>query len=135
MKVKNISKVVGPMPIRDPYIIGIYHLDHYPKGNGKMGPDASLEGHNIGHDFGNPAGWNMYHGETIPGFPYHPHRSFEIVTIIEQGYADHFDSKGSKGRYGAGDVQLMSAGSGVLHGEMFPLLNDDQDNPFQLFQI
>lgn len=135
MKVKNISKVVGPMPITDPYILGVYHLDNYPKGNGKMGPDASLNGHTIGNDFRNPDGWNMYHGETIPGFPYHPHRGFEIVTIVEQGFADHFDSKGSKGRYGAGDVQLMSAGSGVLHGEMFPLLNDDKENPFQLFQI
>ena len=136
MKVKNISKVVGQMPVRDPFILSAYHYDLYPKGNGKMGPDASLlKGKNIGPDFDRDADWRMYHGETIPGFPHHPHRGFEIVTIAAEGFADHFDSKGSKGRYGNGDVQLMSAGSGVLHGEMFPLLNDDKDNPFRLFQI
>ena len=136
MKIKNITKVVGPMPIRDPYILGAYHYDEYPKGNGKMGPDpALLAGKNLGNDFDREAKWRMYHGETIPGFPHHPHRGFEIVTIVEEGFADHFDSKGSKGRYGNGDVQLMSAGSGVLHGEMFPMLDDENDNPFRLFQI
>jgi len=136
MKVKNITKVVGSMPVRDPYIIGAYHFDEYPRGNGKMGPDPSLlQGKNLGNDFDRNAKWRMYHGETIPGFPHHPHRGFEIVTIVEEGFADHFDSKGSKGRYGNGDVQLMSAGSGVLHGEMFPLLDDEKENPFRLFQI
>jgi quercetin 2,3-dioxygenase len=136
MKVKNISKVEGTLPVRDPYILSAYHYDLYPKGNGKMGIDPEhLTGKNIGQDFDRNAEWRMYHGETIPGFPHHPHRGFEIVTIVEEGFADHFDSKGSKGRYGNGDVQLMSAGSGVLHGEMFPLLNDDEKNPFRLFQI
>ena len=135
MKIKNISKVVGPMPIGDPFILGAYHFDNYPKGNGKMGPAASLAGKTLGNDFDRNAEWKMYHGEIIPGFPHHPHRGFEIVTIVERGFADHFDSKGSKGRYGEGDVQLMSAGSGVLHGEMFPLLNEEENNPFELFQI
>jgi redox-sensitive bicupin YhaK (pirin superfamily) len=134
-KVKNISKVAGSMPVADPFIVGAYHNDKYPKANGNMGPDAPLTGHNIGNDFGRELEWRMYYGEKIPGFPHHPHRGFEIVTIVPEGYADHFDSKGSKGRYGQGDVQLMSAGSGVLHGEMFPLLNDEAENPFRLFQI
>ena len=136
MKVKNISKVAGPMPVRDPFIISVYHRDVYPKGNGNMGPDPELlKGRNLGNDFVAKDGWNMYHGKTIPGFPHHPHKGFEIVTIVDEGYADHFDSLGSKGRYGGGDVQLMSAGSGVSHGEMFPMINDDKDNPFRLFQI
>jgi hypothetical protein len=42
MKIKNITKVVGPMPIRDPYILGAYHYDQYPKVNGIMGPDPAL---------------------------------------------------------------------------------------------
>lgn len=87
------------MPLRDSFILGAYHFDHYPPGNGKMAPDPSLlKDKNIGNDFDRGANWRMYHGHSIPGFPYHPHRGFEIVTIIEQGYADHFDSKGSKGR-------------------------------------
>lgn len=135
LKILNKSKLNGPMPVRDPFIIGVYHYDKYPKGNGEMGPVGSLEGHKIGNDFGRELDWRMYYGEKIPGFPHHPHRGFEIASIVEDGYADHFDSKGSKGRYGKGDVQLMSAGAGVLHGEMFPLLNEDAENPFRLFQI
>lgn len=135
MKVKSINQVKGPLPIGDPYILAVYHDDQYPEGNGKMGPKASLKGRKLGNDFDASNSWRMYHGETIPGFPHHPHRGFEIVTIVEEGYADHFDSKGSKGRYGDGDVQLMSAGSGILHGEMFPLLYEDKPNPFRLFQI
>lgn len=135
MKVKNISKIQGQMPIRDPFIMGAYHYDKYPKGNGKMGPSASLTGRNIGNDFDPALPWHMYHGQEIPGFPHHPHLGFEIATIIPEGYADHFDSLGSKGRYGDGDVQLMSAGSGVLHSEMIPLIHEDKENPFRSFQI
>ena len=135
-KILNVTKVNGRMPVADPFIIGVYHYELYPKSNGKMGVDPSLlGGKTLGNDFDPNAKWRMYHGTSIPGFPHHPHRGFEIVTVVENGYADHFDSQGSKGRYGKGDVQLMSAGSGILHGEMFPLLNDTEENPFQLFQI
>jgi redox-sensitive bicupin YhaK (pirin superfamily) len=135
MKVKSIEKTNGRMPLRDPYIIGMHHYDQYPKGNGKMGPDADLSDRNLGSDFDPNLPWRMYHGQQVPGFPHHPHRGFEIVTIVPEGFADHFDSKGSTGRYGDGDVQLMSAGRGVLHAEMFPLVYDDQPNPLRLFQI
>jgi redox-sensitive bicupin YhaK (pirin superfamily) len=135
MKIKNIQRIEGRMPLRDPYIIGMHHYDKYPHGNGKMGPAADLSNRNIGSDFDSKLPWRMYHGEQIPGFPHHPHRGFEIVTIVPEGYADHFDSKGTTGRYGEGDVQLMSAGKGVLHAEMFPLIHDDKPNPLRLFQI
>lgn len=136
MKIKSIAEVRGPMPIRDPFIIGAYHYDVFPKGNGNMGVDKEfLKGKVLGNDFDREAKWRMYHGQEIPGFPFHPHKGFEIVTIVDEGYTDHLDSKGSKGRYGNGDVQIMSAGSGILHGEMFPLLNDERENPFRLFQI
>lgn len=77
----------------------------------------------------------MYHGQRVPGFPAHPHRGFETVTIARQGYIDHSDSLGAAGRFGNGDVQWMTAGKGVQHCEMFPLIHTDKSNPTELFQI
>ena len=120
---------------QDPFLFCAYHLDHYPKGNEEMGPAESLEGRNLGSDFQLKDGWRMYHGKNIPGFPYHPHRGFETVTLANKGYCDHSDSLGAAGRFGDGDVQWMTAGIGVQHSEMFPLLNKDSDNPLELLQL
>ena len=54
----------------------------------------------------------------LPGFPWHPHRGIETITYMLEGYADHGDSMGNQGRIGPGDVQWMTAGSGVIHQEM-----------------
>ncbi|WP_108424680.1 pirin family protein [Flagellimonas amoyensis] len=125
-----------PWQTQDPFLFSVYHLDHFPKGNGEMGPDPSLlKGRNLGNDFDPRENWRMYHGQTIPGFPYHPHRGFETITIVNKGFCDHSDSLGAAGRFGEGDVQWMTAGRGVQHSEMFPLLHDDKDNPLELFQI
>ena len=69
------------------------------------------------------------------GFPQHPHRGFETVTIVRDGYIDHSDSLGATARFGMGDVQWLTAGAGVVHSEMFPLLNRDKPNRLELFQI
>ena len=124
-----------PWPTRDPFLFCVHHLDHYPEGNGKVGPKVSLDRRQLGRDFAGIDGWNMYHGREVPGFPKHPHRGFETITMVEQGFVDHTDSLGAKARYGAGDVQWLTAGKGIQHAEMFPLLNTDQKNPLELFQI
>jgi quercetin 2,3-dioxygenase len=131
----NIKPLGFPWETSDPFLFCVHHLDKYPKGNYNMGPATSLEGRNIGNDFTIKDGWRMYHGDTIPGFPVHPHRGFETVTVVLQGLVDHADSMGAAGRYGNGDVQWMTAGKGIQHSEMFPLLNKDKDNPLELFQI
>jgi redox-sensitive bicupin YhaK (pirin superfamily) len=119
----------------DPFLFCVHHLDTYPAGNEVMGPAASLKGRNIGQDFTPKDGWRMYHGDTIPGFPAHPHRGFETVTVVLQGLVDHADSHGAAGRYGNGDVQWMTAGAGLQHSEMFPLRDREGENRMELFQI
>ena len=120
---------------KDPFLFCVHHLDNYPEGNDELGPAASLAGRNLGQDFTTKDGWRMYHGEVVPGFPAHPHRGFETVTVVLTGFVDHSDSHGAAGRYGNGDVQWMTAGSGLQHAEMFPLLKKDKPNPLELFQI
>ncbi|MCF6360678.1 MAG: pirin family protein [Cyclobacteriaceae bacterium] len=120
---------------KDPFLFCAHHEDHYPEGNEQLGPKASLEGRAIGQDFTLKDGWRMYHGSKVPGFPAHPHRGFETVTYVRTGLIDHSDSLGATGRFGNGDVQWMTAGRGVQHSEMFPLLNQDKPNSFELFQI
>ncbi|NQT63784.1 MAG: pirin family protein [Candidatus Marinimicrobia bacterium] len=133
--IKNIKPLGFMWETRDPFLFCVHHNDAYPVGNGKMGPATSLSGRNIGQDFDQKDGWNMYHGREIPGFPAHPHRGFETVTVVLDGLVDHHDSAGAAGRYGNGDVQWMTAGSGLQHSEMFPLVKEDQPNPMELFQI
>lgn len=133
--IKAIKPLGFPWQTQDPFIFCAYHEDNYPAGNEKLGPNASLAGRSIGQDFQGKDGWSMYHGTTVPGFPSHPHCGFETVTIVERGLVDHADSLGAAGRFGNGDVQWMTAGKGVQHSEMFPLLKQNEQNPFLLFQI
>jgi quercetin 2,3-dioxygenase len=101
-----------------------------------MGPDQKhFQGRSLGDDLIIKDGFRMYHGKTVLGFPGHPHRGFETITVVRKGIVDHADSLGAAGRYGNGDVQWMTAGGGVKHSEMFPLINKDKENTMELFQI
>lgn len=136
MAIKRVSTLQFPWQTSDPFLFCVHHYDAYPEGMENMGPDPDLlEGRTIGHDFEGKDGWSMYHGDQIPGFPQHPHRGFETVTIARQGFIDHHDSLGAKARFGEGDVQWMTAGKGVVHSEAFPLIYKDKPNPTELFQI
>lgn len=80
--------------------------------------------------WGNLRVWN---DDTIApgtGFPPHPHRDMEIITYVRKGAITHQDSLGNKGRTEAGDVQVMSAGTGIRHSEY-----NQEDEATQIFQI
>ncbi|HEY4238789.1 MAG TPA: pirin family protein [Kofleriaceae bacterium] len=124
-----------PWETADPFLFCVHHDDAYPAGDDRMAPAASLAGRDIGQDFAGKDGWRMYHGDVVPGFPGHPHRGFETVTIVRRGLIDHADSLGAAARFGAGDVQWVTAGKGIVHSEMFPLLDQGAPNPLELFQI
>lgn len=89
-------------------------------------------------DYHDPArmGWGalrVWNDDTIAaqsGFPPHPHRDMEIVTFVRSGAITHQDNLGNKGRTGAGDVQVMSAGTGIAHAEY-----NLEDEATTLFQI
>jgi len=74
--------------------------------------------------------WNDDEIAARSGFPPHPHRDMEIVTYVRRGAITHQDSMGNKGRTAAGDVQVMSAGTGVTHAEY-----NAEDEATTLFQI
>jgi hypothetical protein len=75
--------------------------------------------------------WNDDEIAPRSGFPPHPHRDMEIITYVRQGAITHQDSMGNKGRTGAGDVQVMSAGTGVRHAEYN--LEDERTTLFQIW--
>jgi len=135
-QVIKVQRIGFQWEMENPFIFCAHHNDNFPKGNAEQGLDKSqLSGRNIGSDFSGKDGFSMYHGEVVPGFPVHPHRGFETVTIVLKGLIDHFDSKGSEGRYGNGDVQWLTTGKGCQHSEMFPLINQEKENHAELFQI
>jgi quercetin 2,3-dioxygenase len=75
--------------------------------------------------------WNDDRIAARSGFPPHPHRDMEIITYVRSGAITHQDSLGNKGRTGAGDVQVMSAGTGVTHAEYN--LEDEDTTLFQIW--
>src|SRR5574343_180855 len=132
----NVSPMGFQWDTLDPFLFCVHHEDDFPKGNEQMGPTTDLlKGRHMGDDFIIKDGFRMYHGKVVPGFPGHPHRGFETVTVVRKGLVDNADSMGAAGKYGNGDVQWMTAGKGVQHSEMFPLIDKEKENPMELFQI
>jgi redox-sensitive bicupin YhaK (pirin superfamily) len=74
--------------------------------------------------------WNDDEIAAHSGFPMHPHRDMEIITYVRQGAITHKDSLGNQGRTEAGDVQVMSAGTGIAHSEY-----NLEDSTTKIFQI
>lgn len=120
-----ITPIKNVLELKDPFIFTAHHVDYYPAGNEELGPVHPPKN----------GEFSMYHGETVPGFPAHPHTGFETISIVEQGYVDHFDSLGNSGRYSVGDTQWVTTGNGLEHCEMFPLVNTSKENTLELFQI
>ncbi|AMG75669.1 pirin family protein [Sphingopyxis granuli] len=77
--------------------------------------------------------WNDDAIAAQSGFPPHPHRDMEIITYVRTGAISHRDSMGNSGRTAAGDVQVMSAGTGVTHSEFN--LEDEETTLFQIWII
>lgn len=73
--------------------------------------------------------------DTQRGVDWHPHRGFETVTIVVDGEVEHEDSTGNSGRIGPGDVQWMTAGSGVLHKELHGRDYARRGGPFEMLQF
>lgn len=126
---------IGPWPTADPFLFCVHHNDNYPAAKNDLSPNTSLSGRDLGNDFSNTDGWSMYHGQKIPGFPRHPHRGFETLTVVSKGFIDHADSLGASARYGDGDAQWLTAGDGINHSEMFPLFRQNGNNKLDFFQI
>jgi quercetin 2,3-dioxygenase len=81
-------------------------------------------------NWGNLRVWNDDAIAPKSGFPPHPHADMEIITYVREGAITHQDSLGNRGRTAAGDVQVMSAGSGITHAEY-----NLEDETTRLFQI
>jgi len=84
----------------------------------------------MGNGFGALRVWNDDEIQPQSGFPMHGHRDMEIITYVRKGAISHEDSLGNKGRTPAGDVQVMSAGTGIMHSEW-----NAEDELTHLFQI
>ncbi len=117
-------------PTIDPFLFCAHHRDDYPAGTVDLGPDAPLDGRGHRHGLRRAStGGTCTTARPCPGSRSIPHRGFETVTYVRTGFCDHSDSLGATARFGRGDTQWMTAGKGIVHCEMFPLLDSDGIEP------
>ena len=106
MSIRPIKKIVQAQPTLEG--AGVHLRRAFGFGDpGEFDPFLLLD------DFRNDVPENY-----LAGFPWHPHRGIETITYVLAGNVDHSDSLGNNGSLGAGDVQWMTAGRGILHQEM-----------------
>ena len=103
---REIRLILDAMPVRDGAGVALNRIFGY---HNKPAFDPFL----MLDDFSNDDPNNY-----LAGFPMHPHRGIETITYLLEGYAEHEDSLGNKGTIGKGDIQWMTAGSGIIHQEM-----------------
>lgn len=129
MKIKSIQQVLAPLPphmVGDGFRVHNFFPGGYDMGQKRMSPFFLLD-YNSKIDFA-PR-------DTPRGVGVHPHRGFETVTIAYHGKVAHHDSTGNSGVIGEGDVQWMTAGSGVLHKEYHEEGYSKKGGPFQMVQL
>ena len=126
----QIEKLGFPWQTVDPFLFCVHHDDAYPRGQRaawarpRRSPGATSARTSPARTAG-----ACTTATTVPGFPQHPHRGFETVTVVRRGLIDHSDSLGATARFGGGDVQWLTAGRGIVHAEMFPLLDAARAQP------
>ncbi|MEC8583101.1 MAG: pirin family protein, partial [Pseudomonadota bacterium] len=120
MTMRAIDQIVPAMPATDGAGVTLKRAVGRP-GLEMVDPFLMLD--EFGSD--DPEAW-------IAGFPDHPHRGFETVTVMLEGRMRHADSAGHAGTIEAGDVQWMTAGRGIVHSEM-PEIADGRLRGFQLW--
>ena len=124
-----------PWDTTDPFLLCVHHDDAYPRGNAQLRTERFARGTRYRTGFRRQGRLAHVPRPDRSRISFAPHRGFETVTIVRKGLIDHADSLGAAARFGNGDVQWLTAGRGVVHSEMFPLLRADQPNPLELFQI
>ncbi len=127
-QVKKVERIVPPPPrhwVGDGFNVHGF-FPHGPLDAERMSPFFLL-------DYGAPVEFPPR--EEPFGVGAHPHRGFETVTIAYKGKVEHHDSRGGGGIIGEGDVQWMTAGSGLLHKEFHEQESNRQGGPFQMVQL
>src|SRR5258705_1689226 len=121
MSIRPVKRIVKSTPTMEGAGVKLHRAFGFGD-TGEFDPFLLLD------DFRNDRPWDYR-----AGFPWHPHRGIETITYVLAGTVNHGDSLGNKGTLGAGDVQWMTAGSGILHQEMPKGDPDGKMHGFQLW--
>ena len=123
-------------PTLDPFLFCVHHDDAYPAGNDQLGPAASLAGSRARHGLRRQGRLAHVSRRGRAGLPAaSASRLRDGDDRAPAACIDHSDSLGATARFGRGDVQWLTAGKGISHCEMFPLVDASAPNPVELFQI